>query len=302
MSLTLWSGTLATVALGLVAGAALAQEHSLEEPRFRAAKPAAAAGSAFPADEAGMSAYAKVGQGIDINKVKTVFSRVEGVGDNYIYGVVLVSNFGGASDIRVYADTDGWLVAYIKNMEPAAKMMQWYPANVTNPEISAIQRNTLTDALEAAGTAAGTGFLEQIQYYNFKYPDADRLTLFIKTVPIGETSSSSTFVKTALAQVTIPTNYTLYEASYYHYAYYSKNYSDNRSEVKVDGVVVSGFGSTGRGDRQEWLVVLDSFRGAIQRGHLHTIEVVNQFDASGAFSRNSGSAGVATALIYRVGE
>jgi len=37
--------------------------------------------SAFPADEAGISAYAKVDQAIDIEEVKPIFSEVEDVGD-----------------------------------------------------------------------------------------------------------------------------------------------------------------------------------------------------------------------------
>ena len=149
---------------------AAAENLSLEAPSFRAAKLAqdGAPGNAFPADEAGIAAHAKVDQAIDIEEIALVFREVLEREDNYILGIVPVSNFGSGIDVHVYADVEGWLVAFLKKNEPAARIMQWRPANVNNPKILTIPRNTLTDALSEAGTAAGVGFLPKIKYYNFK--------------------------------------------------------------------------------------------------------------------------------------
>jgi hypothetical protein len=38
---------------------------------------------AFPQGEAGLAAYVNTGQSVDLDKLKTIFSSVEEVGDNY---------------------------------------------------------------------------------------------------------------------------------------------------------------------------------------------------------------------------
>lgn len=292
---------LLTALLCFVAGAfalsqpVAAQDFPLEEPPFAATKQAGQANS-FPALEAGMSAYAKVNQSIDLVRIRSAFSLVEGVGANYIYGIVLVENFAANFAIRVYADSDGWLVAYLKNNEPAAKAMQWRPATAVSPQIATIPRNTLSDALEKARDAAGIGFLEQIKYYNFRYPDADRLTLFVKTITRAGTVNTLTSRNT-IKQVQIPSTHTLYEASYHHYGYTHDIFyaaDPDRFSLKVDGTSINAMTRQGG---IHWRTVLSSYQGAIVAGKLHTIEIEYVFSHN-----NYGSTGVATALVYKTGE
>ncbi|GEM_PF-5498504 len=92
-------------------------------------------GGAFRDGEAGISAYINTSQTIDLKKLKTIFTEVEEVGDNYIIGKTPISDWGGDINVMVYADTSGWIVAYFKNDEPASKIMQWGTADVNNPVI-----------------------------------------------------------------------------------------------------------------------------------------------------------------------
>ena len=95
-----------------------------------------ACATAFPVDKAGISAYIDTGQTINLDKIKTIFPEVEEVGDNYIIGITPISDYGGNISVHVYADTDGWIVAYLENDESASKIMQWGAADVNNPIIT----------------------------------------------------------------------------------------------------------------------------------------------------------------------
>jgi hypothetical protein len=90
---------------------------SLEAPLFISSAEAAQTTKAFPADEAGIAAYVKVGQTIDIEKIKKIFTEVKEVGDNYVIGITMISDAYpvdvGDIDVHLYADIDGCLVAYL---------------------------------------------------------------------------------------------------------------------------------------------------------------------------------------------
>lgn len=261
-----------------------AEEFLLEAPDFVAAKIAATAqtpGTAFPVGEAGIAAYVKVTQTIGIAAVQSIYQKVEGVGDNYIFGTVSIPNFVDTLAVHLYIDADGWIIAYLTRSEPVAKMMQWLPADVDNPRITTIPRNTLTDVLNRVENELniGVGVLSQVKYYNFKFPEATTVTIAVKTRNDDGAN---------LMQVEIPANYTLYEASYYHYTF-----AANDSQLKVDGTLVSDAPDV---DRGKWAAV-DSYKGAITVGRLNTIEIsYDNYDSS-----YPGSAGVATALVYKAG-
>ena len=253
---------------------------SLVPPPFIGIAGAAEAtgGNAFPEDEAGISAYVNTSQTIDLDKLKTIFTEVEEVGDNYIIGITPIPDFGGDIDVHVYADTDGWIVAYFTKDEPAAKIMQWgKDTDVDNPQITEITTTTLEDAIIKAADAAGILWaVRDIKYYDFEYPNANGMTLFVRTRATDGTN---------ITQVEIPATYTLYEASYYHYAYGLLD-----SKLKVDGTTVSDLPACYRC----WTRAFGSYKEAITTGKLHKIEIA--YDPYGY-----GSAGVATVLIYWTG-
>ncbi len=250
---------------------------SLVVPSFiSTARAAGGGGGAFPEYEAGISAYINTSQTIDLEKLKTIFSEVEEVGDNYIIGITPISDWGGDIDVHVYADIDGWIVAYLKSDEPAAKIMQWTGNDANNPAIGVIT-TILADALYEAGDAAGVGITPtKIKYYDFRYPNANSMMIFVRTRASDGTN---------LVQLEIPANYTLYETSYYHYAY-----DLDDSKLKVDGATVSDL----PGCYRCWRRAFGSYGSRITTGKLHKIEI--SYDAYGSVG---GSAGVATVLIYR---
>ena len=248
-------------------------------------------GSAFPEDTAGISAYVNTSQTIDLEKLKTIFTEVDEVGDNYIVGLTPIPDFGGDINVTVYADTSGWIVAFFKNDEPAAMMMQWgKDTDVIDPVITEITSTTLEDAINKAADAADIIWtVGGIKYYDFEYPDADGMTLFIRT---RATDGAN------MTQVEVPATYTLYEASYYHYAYYEMAYYYDKAEssLKIDEttidkspIIVNGFWRT-----------FGTYKGAITTGTLHKIEISynTQMDR---MHLGPGSAGVATVLIYKTG-
>jgi hypothetical protein len=249
--------------------------------------------AAFPEGEAGLAAYINTRQTVDLEKLKTIFTTVEEVGDNYILGVVPISNWGGNLYIHLYADTDGWIVSYLKKDEPVSLVMQWGTSDADNPTIGVIKSTTLEDALYKAGNAAGVGIVSNaIKYYHFGFPNANRIMIIAK---VQATDGSS------IHQIEIPANYVLFDSAYYHYAYYyswrSGYYKDvnsyTTSALKIDGSTISS-AATGYIDNGAygWWRTADRYKGAMTRGVLHTLEISHS-------GNSAGSAGVATVLIYR---
>ena len=296
MEKTPFSGTILLLSLLLYSTALRGEEFSLKAPDFRAAKMAQSGDWAFPADSAGIAAYVKLEQVIDLEQIKPLFNEVKEVQENFIWGMVEVPNFGRTSQVHLYVDTDGWLVAFLKRDEPTAGIMQWNPTSSSGlPGITEISRTTLTDVLKEVALAIQVDFFSQIEYCHFKYPEANGLKIFVKIAP---NSGDIKFTK-----VIIPQEYTLYEKSYYHYAYHTSN--DPKSQMKVDGMLVNDLD----GCNECWRYVVGFYDGIISngirtfkdvfpKGLLHSIEIsYRQYDGY-----PDGSSGVAPALIYMAGE
>ena len=241
-------------------------------------------GSAFPEDEAGISAYVDVGESIDLEKVATIFDQIENVSETHVIGFVPISNYGGNVRPHLYADTSGWIVAYFTKDEPASLIMDWQNNNkgdVNNPKIEEIKTTTLEQAIKKACDAIGIDYEEikpKIKYYDFEFPEADSMFLFVKT----RASYGSNYV-----HISIPDNYKLYEASYYHYAY---DLAD--SKLKIDGKTVSDL----PGCCRCWARVfrLYDIEEDFSVGQPHTLEIY-YYHCAGV-----GSAGFATVLIYKL--
>ncbi|OPY53986.1 MAG: hypothetical protein A4E49_01272 [Methanosaeta sp. PtaU1.Bin112] len=271
--------------LAIVGGCAAQDENStlLEEPSINREV-------AFPEGEAGLAAYILTEQAIDLEKLKTIFSTVNEVGDNYIMGVVQIPDWGGNIAVHLYADTDGWIVAYLKKDEPVSMVMQWGTSDADNPTIGVIKSTTLEDALYKAGDASGVGIVSNaIKYYHFGFPNANRMMIIVK---VQATKGSS------IHQIEIPANYMLFDSAYYHYEYFyswsnSENWGYTGSTLKIDGSTISEASTklldkTGYG----WWRGMDRYKSAMNPGTLHTIQLEHLI-------ADQGSAGVATVLIYR---
>lgn len=280
----------------VVCAHALASPIALTAPGFLVGAVEANGELAFPARDAGIAAYVRLGQTFELADVQPVFNEMVAVGDNYMIGIIKIQNFGDPSPVHLYVDADGWMIAYIKRNESTAAIMQWLPADKNTPQISTIPRTTLLDAMKLAADAIGVGSIPQAKYYHFRYTNASHLTIFVKT--IAEEGDAHT-------QVQIPGDYSLFEASYSHFYITDNSRKNNwagtwyiRSKVMVDGTTVSELVGD-YGTIPEWMTAVNSYQEAIGIGKLHKIEVTYSLERDPNWKpAELGSAGVATAIVY----
>ncbi|MCK5040590.1 MAG: hypothetical protein KAR87_06495 [Candidatus Aenigmarchaeota archaeon] len=163
------------------------------------------AGNAFPQDEAGISAYVNVGGSINLEDVVGAYYQIEELSETHAIGLISIGNgvSGGSDVLRVYVDTDGWIVAYLKRDEQRGKMIQWSGINLSNP---VFERTTMSDAISRMCTVIDVNYTEiegNVEYYDFKYPNADKIKIFANTRITNGYDYTT---------ILMPANYTLYEA------------------------------------------------------------------------------------------
>ena len=161
--------------------------------------------TAFPADEAGISAYVNVGQNIDLAKAKSALRGIQAEGDNHVIGIIELTGLPEEEFPHMYISSDGWILAYYSKFAPASRIMHWgkYGGGT-------IETTTLQEAISNIGPTIGVDLTQlgvSIGYYNFKYPDATNLTIAVDVTEEKDTFSYS-----------IPSSATLYEASFSHYS------------------------------------------------------------------------------------
>jgi hypothetical protein len=135
----------------------------------------------FLQQEAGISAYVNVGQEINLSQVRGAFKSVETVRDEYIIGEVALPDLPEFAHPHVYINKDGWIVAYYTKDEPASKMIYWgRPLGTT----------TISQAIRKLFSSVKD---EDVKYYHFRHPQANKLMLiaeggndwFTLTIPKG---------------------------------------------------------------------------------------------------------------------
>jgi hypothetical protein len=187
------------------------------------ARPAIAqeAGGSFLDQEAGISAYTNLGQKVDLSKIRAVLKTVEAETDTYVIGSISVPKYEGypREDVHCFAHKDGWVVTYYRNTETTAKIISWrdWSGKITGTKLDM----GLTVACDALDQKA-----PYVRYYHFKYPDAVKLMVIVKT-------------KTNQSRIMIPSSFAIYERSWSQFYTYDYGYSGNGSYIKIDDVVVS---------------------------------------------------------------
>ncbi|TAJ44613.1 hypothetical protein [Methanofollis fontis] len=197
------------------------------------------AGTAFPADRAGISAYVSTGTPIDLSNAASVCTGLEEVGDNYVIGNYTSSYL----DYKIYADTSGNVVAYAPRYNkytnsgyPASAFVNWTGMDATNPQItdSAFHAGIKTVLSEVVDNDIRVlELMDTVQYYDFEYPDATTMMLFVNRVPEGGTE---------LVHYYAPSNTTptTFESSYAFAIYNGRSYSDdndNDAKLYIDDVL-----------------------------------------------------------------
>jgi len=133
----------------------------------------------------------KVNQTINVTdpKVLDVFKSLSELGENYVIGTIEVNNNGKKINVNVYADSNGWIVAYFPTGTPVAAITNW--------EISAISPrivdSVLHEAIKALCSGAGIDYAdisEDIKFYHFGEPEADKIVALMNTISEKPTGTS----------------------------------------------------------------------------------------------------------------
>jgi len=201
----------------------------------------------FPADEAGISAYVKAKDIIDLNAAKPAFATIERETADYIIGTVALPLHTEEQYPHVYVSTDGWIVAYYPNGRESSWILPW--ADYAG---GAISSTTLSKAAGIVATSVG-GTTTGIKYYDFRYPDASKMMIIVES-----TTGTNSF------KVTIPTSFTTYAVDWSNYKVYCYNCA---SQAYLDGALFSSFGKSGSGQK------FGSFSGQFENGIEHTISL-----------------------------
>ena len=143
-------------------------------------------GSTLPDPQAGLSSYVQRDPGlIDFTKIVPLFDETVQNGDNYIIGAINIPrseeldiplpNYA-AIPVRVYVDTDGFIIAYLTEDKLAADMFRWY---LSDPPADPLD-TVLSDALVAVTTAIGALAPTDASWYHWNYPSATHFSAAAK--------------------------------------------------------------------------------------------------------------------------
>jgi hypothetical protein len=241
---------------------------ALKAPSFvsvaHAQESAPATVSAFPQDEAGISAYFKSANTINLASAASAFRVIEAQTADYIIGSVPVANYDATQDVHVYVSHDGWFVAYYLAPDPASKIINW--RTYTAAKIT----TKLEETLSIVAVAAAVPFT-QATFYDFRNPNATNLMLVMKS---NEQNNPDSF------QIKLPLTYAYYERSWQ-----VVNAGGYTAHYNLDGVEIAhSVAGTGA-------VVGTLSAGQLLPDTFHTVAISVDYD-------HRGYAGLA--LVYKV--
>ena len=170
-------------------------------------------GTTFPVDDAGIAAYVKVSESIELAKVVLICDYVEEMTTTYFIGYLLNSD---GQITRLYVGADGWVIPYYLNNEQARLIVRWNKLSDYDPTIETVTAmNTLEEVISKVCTNLEINYdtiKSEIKYYDFEFPDATHMVI-IYDIAHGETENSF--------ELLIPSDFvTVYESSWSFYTDY----------------------------------------------------------------------------------
>lgn len=143
-------------------------------------------------DEAGIAAYYKANNTLNLESIRPLFNSIELESADYILGSISVPNYAEHFDVHVYVRRDGWIMAYYLKSASAAKMID---TRVNN----SLESTKLTIVMNNVAVTGGAPF-GAVTYYNFNYPNATHMLL------VREYSEEF--------KITMPSAFSYYEVSW----------------------------------------------------------------------------------------
>ena len=152
----------------------------------------------FDSGPAGITAYLNTGSQIDITALEPLGTVLDKKSSRVLVALSEVNAI-------LYADTGGWLVAYLPR-GATNKMARWFPQT---GDLKPFLRssNRLNESLEKAVETVGLDWdsvVPNVGYTHFGYPSATRLVFF----------SKGTYGNKESVSFNIPATHTLYEATW----------------------------------------------------------------------------------------
>ena len=99
---------------------------------FMAGNASATDGATFPVDDAGIAAYVKVSESIDLEDVLDIYPHGHVEVLNVTYAIGTVQNADGIWT-HLYVGADGWVIPYYLNNEPASYIVRWNKSSTYDP-------------------------------------------------------------------------------------------------------------------------------------------------------------------------
>lgn len=193
---------------------------------FMAGSATATDGTTFPVDEAGIAAYVKVNESIDLEDVMDIYDYIEVVNETYVIGKV--RNADGTLT-HLYVGADGWVIPYCHKDEHASYIVRWNKSSPYDPTPESVaEMNTFEESISRVCTYPGVDYetiKPEIKYYDFEHPNATNMTV---VVDIAQGVTSDYF------QLWIPSESIaiVNESSWSHY-------TDEGSHLYLDGSLIS---------------------------------------------------------------
>ena len=207
---------------------------------------------AFPSDDAGFSAYYRVGESGSYSLTKktvddhifsplgtektmrTAPATLVEVGQNYTVATLTLENIDGlASTVNLYYDDQGWVVAYLSKDEASALVLQAHGIDAENPKVDDdnIGETTLLDAInvvvdEALDDSAIEADDDDLGYYHWQFPSADNFLMMM----ISRADPTEFAV-----QFAVPSSITISEISASMWVSQGNNASAPCAKVTLDG-------------------------------------------------------------------
>ena len=190
----------------------------------------------FPVDKAGIAAYIKIDNYGPESLAEILYFRKEIIEQKETHVIVSfeidIKIEANTTDNHieektyplVYLNTDGWMVAYYPKEDPASSIIQWtnyIPGNLTT--------TVLEDALKKMAENISTTYSTPIRYYHFAYPEANRITLAIKTIfhPNKNEDGFSVIVPGIIHEVSYFLYHSFYKSTYTNECYVKLFVDDN---------------------------------------------------------------------------
>lgn len=250
------------------------------------------ASAAFATNESGISAYVNIGTSINLDQAAGAYNSIEDRTSTYVIGIVEVPNATDYELPHVYTSSDGWVMAYYAKEKSRALIMPWGQYDRNTPDLSQLRNTRLEEAISKVSGAIGVDYTtikSNTKYYDFQYPDANGLTLIAESMHTEGYESFS---------FRVPSEFTLYNASWEYYSYDSYPYNpswfrlDGKELVGTDGVNNHNSSSSPTVDRQD-----ERYYGTIiglTKDVLHKGDIWHR-----VWSNDEGSSNIAIALIYK---